>query len=176
MEDVERTNLMPWVGFIAVLALVGLAVGIAVPNYHETTSYKRNTALNSQFRALATALEAYATTEHTYPTTLDALTTPVAYIEAIPADVWASRSSSTGLKPTYLYAPLRATGPGAYGWFLASCGPATAQDIVPERDLPPGATLTVGEIEKRLAPMSFDPTNGSFSRGAIFRIGGAKKK
>jgi hypothetical protein len=169
-----------WGGIALIVLVVGVLVAIALPNHRHTASYARNSRLQADFRVLTTALEAYAAKEHAVPPALGALTTPVAYIAAIPADDAWGPGPNGGIEP-FVYVPLRPAGrvgPGqaGTGWVLLSAGPDRAHEIVPERDLAFDTVPTAAEIQKRLSPLTYDATNGTKSRGDVFRIGGLEKK
>jgi hypothetical protein len=176
--DVRRSSGRLRGSGVALAAIALGIVGTAVQSFiwtsgpFEPAIRAKGARVQSEFRSLATALEAYVVDEHTYPSMLRQLTTPVAYITALPQDVYAPSPGQGRSKPLFLYALLRVVGPANDGWVLASCGPDGKYDLVPLRDLPPGTALTPVEIGKRLTLLTFDPTNGTKSRGDIFKVGG----
>lgn len=104
------------------------------------------------------------------------LTTPVAYLETLPLDPFTGRRTHipflTMRRATWPLAYHRAevldaeTGVRTFGWMLWSPGPDGRYDI-----LDPEAFFDPSESDPRpeLIEKTYDPTNGSFSRGDVFR-------
>jgi hypothetical protein len=171
---------------LVVIVIVAVVAGVVVTNtdfHYYGGPRARVPRAQSDFRSLTTAIESYALDADDYPETLWQLTTPVAYISAIPYDVFPippEHSFFTRAIPRVppLYARFNAelTTNGARtvyrSWILVSCGPDGTFQIDPARDLPPGESLTREQVERRLRDMTWDPSNGSTSAGDIFRLGG----
>jgi hypothetical protein len=144
-------------------------------------------------RALATAIEAYAVDYNKYPKVvtlnqvlidrLQPLTTPVAFITDIPDDPFVRpagtfvgvRSLEDPEGDTYFYTSGNLTfGPGITtpndiserSWGISSAGPDNIMDF-PYWPFAP--TFTVADMHLRFI---YDPTNGTVSKGDIFRRGG----
>ena len=124
---------------------------------------------------LAHALEAYAADANTYPAALWQLTTPTAYTAyPVPEDPFTPRP-----RRPLVYVPCNAERghdgvPTAYrSWVLVSVGPDHVLDLDHARDLPPGASLKREAVEALLAAKTYDPSNGTRSRGDIVKWGGA---
>lgn len=85
------------------------------------------------------------------------LTTPVAFMSSMPSDPFANyRGSSFGY-----YANDR-------GWIMWSCGPDSVYDIDPVKDYNVNTTNPLPSLTMK----TYDPTNGSVSRGDVWRIKG----
>lgn len=95
------------------------------------------------------------------------LTTPVAYVAALPLDPFTGRKTRipmlTTQRATWPLAYHRAAGPEP-GWLLWSPGPDGVYDI-----LDPSALYVPGEARIRVALLQriYDPTNGIFSSGDV---------
>lgn len=143
----------------------------------------------ADMRALATALESYFVDNNAYPpAALDpkeqlcfagnlplpsfrryapgtgaTLTTPVAYLTAIPSDSW---SVYIHRQSTFAYWAVSGKNPG---WILLSPGPdcsfdidfVTLQKVYRHNESNPTTDLNL---------LSYDPTNGLMSRGDIWRV------
>jgi hypothetical protein len=130
-------------------------------------------------RELSAAAGSYRTDHGTYPGTSGELTTPAAYMTALPRDAFALRPEGSAEKPALLYAPCNARLAGGRtvydAYLVASVELDGVRDIAPDIDLPGSATLTVHDVQSRLLDKTYDPTNGTFSRGDLFRFGGFRK-
>jgi len=97
---------------------------------------------------------------------LHTLTTPIAYFSSYPGDPFAPVGGMT-----YNYfdatAPASAGGQAARGWIVWSPGPNGDYDLDLSAYDP---RLSIEENRARLAPFTYDPTNGAVSRGDIWRI------
>lgn len=176
-------ELLVTVGIIAILA------AIAIPNMLEAQARSKVSRAKNDLRTLAGALMAYQGDNHAFPDIIPPnlddggawlmvpLTTPVAYISSLPADPFTPPNPAEPLMPiggrkTYRYtshSPEREKyWAPATVWSLASNGPNMANDT--------------GGIYHGYSPVLFfggdpllpdwalyDPSNGTVSRGDIFR-------
>lgn len=109
--------------------------------------------VTADLKALRRAIEAYQADWRQIPASLHALTTPVAYLPAVPKDVFAPTRVPRNLD--YF------TGAGNT-WVVRSWGPDGDVDA----DLPSLVTeRTLLEQKKRYVLWFYDPTNGVSSRG-----------
>lgn len=150
---------------LIVVAIIAILAAIAVPNFLEAQVRSKVARVSSDERSLATALESYAVDLNTYPPSAYAspvwalsapatpqawtfrsfanLTTPVAYITAIPVDVFAPALGAgktggwqVGSKNPFQYwsgnandnNPSDPTGRRSM-WALESVGPDSLQNI-----------------------------------------------
>lgn len=181
---------------LVVVAVLAILASIAVPNFQEAQTRAKVARVQSDMRAIATALEAYAVDYNAFPATqsffqplpsrrMAPLTTPVAYMTAIPRDPFTRqlgnnyedliRALGGPGEPMDMYAYNQAiietfatndTRQNRMAWSLASGGP----DLVLEW---PYYAFSQQFIDNRVYLMYlYDPTNGTTSRGEIFRRGG----
>lgn len=163
---------------LVVVAVIAILAGIALPNFLEAQTRSKVSRAKADMRSIATALEAYASDANRYPPStlvprfarLRRLTTPVAYLTAVPLDVFAGEDDGHG--------PFRAFGNFNYGampideesrWALASDGP----DMVEDSDgieFYPGWSEDLWENPASgFDFVRYDPTNGTVSAGDIWR-------
>ena len=151
---------------LIVVAIIAILAAIAVPNFLEAQIRSKVAGALQDQRAMMLALETYRIDNTKYPPALNAflqpaaqtqswrLTTPVAYLSAVPRDIF--------YKPQSFGLPGGPFGPG---------GPAMhyiADIMVTELWLiwsygPDGAMA--------FAHLEYDPTNGANSQGDIYRAG-----
>lgn len=159
-----------------VLIVPAMLAAIAIPNFLEAQTRAKVARTQSDMRSLATALEAYAIDNKTYPAQLRQLTSPVAYITAIPLDVFAAKDGQAGDLRWFAYTPLpfesERTQTRYTAWVLASRGPDGVFSPDPARELSAAKDLKTEEIQRLLVPKTYDPSNGTRSAGDIFRCGG----
>ncbi len=182
---------------LIVVAIIAILAAIAVPNFLEAQTRAKVSRAQSDMRSVAVALEAYAVDGNAkYPfrnkkpgatgvfrvgdalriaEDLDVLTTPVAYITSLPADVFKTPDKSPNHILDYWDAAIcqevrqvRISDPfntraRAATWVLFSLGPdrefGQIQDI---SNYPISATGSF--------TFDYDPTNGTVSLGNIFRF------
>ncbi len=180
MEVTEMKNRRAFtlIELLVVVAIIAILAGIALPNLLEAQTRSKVSRVKADLRTLATALEAYAVDHNKYPPStlvprfrrFRPLTTPVAYISTIPQDIFDSNDSSS---------PRRPSGNFAYGampideesrWAMTSDGP----DRNPNNgniQFYPGYSQTIWENPSSgFDFVRYDPTNGTISRGDIWRV------
>jgi type II secretory pathway pseudopilin PulG len=161
------------VSFVVVVPIIAVLAAIAIPNFLEAQTRAKVSRTMSDMRSLATAIEAYAVDNNTYPVRLDQLTTPVSYIASLPHDIFTEAGERGGEKSWLAYAPLNPQtnrGQTRYSsWILSSRGPDGAVTLDLARDLPAGKALKPEELQSLLVPNTYDPTNGTTSAGDIFK-------
>ena len=186
-----QMRLMPWLISLGVIAVV-LAIIVPPQKVEEgDTGAGRSkvSRVRNDLRSISTALEAYFVDNNDYPACAKgdlgvnafmlkkeaperniwtfrisrgegdamSLTTPVAFMSSMPSDPFANyRGSSFGY-----YANDR-------GWIMWSCGPDSVYDIDPEKDYDADTTNPLPSLIMK----TYDPTNGSVSRGDVWRIKG----
>ncbi|MEI7633456.1 MAG: prepilin-type N-terminal cleavage/methylation domain-containing protein [bacterium] len=177
---------------LIVVAIIAILAAIAVPNFLEAQTRSKVSRGRADMRTIATAVESYWADHSKYPPTQASqesryayVTSPVAYISSIPADVFGSGRLGTWTFAGYLsyytydfivaYAPdklwgfgpaywpaimkgAQVTAPESKGWYLASAGPDRRAGLD-------------SSANREFMATPYDPTNGSISPGDIQRIG-----
>ncbi|MDX9755220.1 MAG: type II secretion system protein GspG [bacterium] len=171
---------------LIVVAIIGILAAIAVPNFMQAQVRAKIARVESDLKALKTAMESYRLDNNDYPnsstgkvlqsmTRLEELTEPVAYMSTIPVDPFNTHGIANHLSPgEYIYhndsasewprdifLAIRAYhfGPNRKhpNWIIISHGPdKQTQDYDTGGSIPWGA-------------LPYDPTNGVTSRGDIYR-------
>ena len=140
-----------------VVVVVPVLAAIAVPNFLEAQVRSKVSRAHSDMRSLATAIEAYMIDNNTYPKELEPfLTTPVAYITSVPTDPFATTEG----------AAFRYRSQDDKGWILFSAGPDKQYDIDPVKDYDAAKENPLPQLFLK----TYDPTNGTTSRGDIWRV------
>lgn len=175
---------------LIVVAIIAILAAIAVPNFLEAQTRSKVARMKADIRTLATAVESYAVDSNVYPPHLRGdgseidypdrytpLTTPVAYLTSIAArDVFFTQvPTGPGAPDQYVswtnfrsFETRGATHPllvvaGTHRWLLRSRGPDGEVEPNEVRNGFLLAGITGGPS------MVYDPTNGTISRGDIFR-------
>jgi hypothetical protein len=164
------------------LAWAGIALGAFVTAFalycQITANLEMHVRVNAigargNLQSLVSVIEAYEVDHNAWPERLDQLTSPVAYIASIPLDPFAKddgRGPETRWPSYTLLPPEPGRGQSSRRrWVLLSRGPDGVFSIDPARDLPIGMQRDRSELESPLQFKAYDPTNGTFSSGDIFR-------
>jgi type II secretory pathway pseudopilin PulG len=157
-----------------VVMVPAMLAAIVIPNFLEAQTRAKVARVQSDSRSLATAIESFAVDKNTYPTRLSELTSPVAYITALPLDPFADKAEQNPEMRWLAYTPVPRelergqTRSGA--WILASRGPDGVFSVDFARDLPAGKQLNPDEIQGLLLDKTYDPSNGTNSAGDVFRF------
>lgn len=181
---------------LVVVGVIAILSAIAVPNFLEAQIRSKVSRVQNDMRTLATALEAYAVDTNTYPYTvsffdpvpskrLQPLTTPVSYLTSLPRDPFERKSQGTYERTVLSIDPSEPLDMYVYNigtidvglgggtdstrrrqWSVASGGPDLLMEF-PYYAFTPSFVRT----NVHLAYI-YDPTNGTVSRGEIFRRGG----
>ena len=192
---------------LIVIAIILILIAIALPNFLEAQSRAKVTKAKAEMRTVLTALHAYHLDYRDFPLTRDdhdqvmhmqgmmrmpfvpySLTTPVAFIEDVPLDVFNPRVMA-GHKHSFLYvnsgntppAQLRefrlrvegypSTANSAPAFGLLSTGPDNeygAMQMLMDAGPPPHYMMMFPSDE---SPAQYAPTNGSKSAGDIVMFG-----
>jgi prepilin-type N-terminal cleavage/methylation domain-containing protein len=175
---------------LIVVAIIAILAAIAVPNFLEAQVRAKVSRAKSDMRSLAVPLEAYAVDYNKYPPgfvdvnpdrlerlfaedprNLIPLTTPVSYITSLIPDPFTPTEREPGapldvpqklVNDPYSYYNYQEQGAVTTGqesayWALYSMGPDLQNTH---------GWVAMGQV-------TYDPTNGTVSRGDIFRIRGA---
>ncbi|MBN2326140.1 MAG: prepilin-type N-terminal cleavage/methylation domain-containing protein, partial [Candidatus Omnitrophica bacterium] len=169
---------------LIVVAIIGILAAIAVPNFLNAQVRAKIAHVESDFKALQTALESYYVDNNTYPVDSDnswqigliMLTTPVSYITAFPREPFvrtdqayiagAGDSSSApfyemGTDTTWERRSPNPNQRRGGTWSLTSTGPDGEDSTGGQLDWPWGTNW-----------YDFDASNGLHSWGDIFWMGG----
>ncbi|MCC6545839.1 prepilin-type N-terminal cleavage/methylation domain-containing protein [Candidatus Sumerlaeota bacterium] len=164
---------------LVVVAIIAILAAIALPNFLEAQTRSKVSRAKADLRTVAVALEAYATDNNKYPSStlvplflrLTPLTSPVAYLTSVPLDVFNTKDTGAG--------PFRSHGNFAYGarpidqesrYALTSDGPDRRADHF-DISLYPGYSESIWENPSSgFDYVRYDPTNGTISRGDIWRV------
>lgn len=147
---------------LIVVAIIAILAAIAVPNFLEAQIRAKVARVQTELRLLANGLEAYAVDNDVYPPGIITdpafavdtwrVTTPIAYIAAVPRDIFARPPGDSdeggpfGLNGIYLHYLNDPAVLDEY-WLLFSYGPD-------------------GDMEQDA--IIYDPSNGTLSNGDIY--------
>lgn len=189
----DRSHTQPRIAFtlielLIVVAIIAILAAIAVPNFLEAQVRAKVSRVQSDMRSVSVAIESYFVDQNKYmPYNIPVggkigeqqiylITTPIAYLSAIPEDVFQSSKPMKapvaqknymaffGPVPRYfLYSTNTFLLNGATGWSIRCMGPDTDWDLV---GYGPDSDTTIPENGK------YDPTNGTISNGDVLRVGG----
>ncbi len=179
---------------LIVVAIIAILAAIAIPNFLEAQTRSKLSRVRADMRSIALAIEAYSVEHNQIPPVkstfegallerLHHLTTPIAYISAVPRDPFVRRrpplyyegSADDPSGATYLYNTGQNTvGYGdadqelleRKGWSLTSGGP-DQQLLFPYFPFAPAFLANARHLV-----YIYDPTNGTNSPGEIFLRGG----
>jgi prepilin-type N-terminal cleavage/methylation domain-containing protein len=168
---------------LVVVAIIAILAAIAVPNFLEAQTRAKVSRAQSDLRTITVGLEAYRIDANNYPPCyvypsrreLSPLTTPVAYLSSVPAEVFNPHDALGNLfaEPIYDFVRYRYergaipvlhvddTRSVGRQWFLVSVGPDNQQEHL---------YINIPVIGFVFITNTYDPTNGTVSRGDIFRV------
>ncbi len=168
---------------LIVVAIIAILAAIALPNFLEAQTRAKVSRAQSDLRTITVGLEAYRIDGNNYPPCyvypsrreLSPLTTPIAYLSSVPSEVFNPHDALGNLfaEPIYdfvRYRYERAAIPVLHvddtrsvgrQWFLVSVGPDNQQEHL---------YINIPIIGFAFATSAYDPTNGSISRGDVFRV------
>lgn len=175
---------------LVVTAVISILAAIAIPNLMEAQTRAKTARAQADLRTYAGALETYRVDHAAYPPSsglgpfampmvmvnpisarLHPLTTPIAYLSRLPADVFRTEKDFNGFGIEiydiydYLDAATASIGSGLTSggaWRMSSAGPDLLQAW---------GGRTAGETECAAQGVDYDPTNGTVSPGDIVRTG-----
>jgi type II secretion system protein G len=183
--SIIRRCLRPDDGFtlielLIVVIVIAILASIAVPNFLNAQTRAKVSRAEADLQSINLALEVYRVDRNKYPPTpmeslsdrdrrLRFLTTPVAYISSLPAEVFwrdeqgptyaywsANLNDAMKFSPIYFYLPEEQERKGR--WALFSRGPDREYEAAVEEG---GSGLL----------MFYDPSNGTVSNGDIMKFG-----
>ena len=183
-RDRQRVRGFTLIELLIVVAIISILAAIAIPNYLEAQIRAKVAKAQGEMRTLGTAIEAYRVDNVAYPFAtfppnndsgwlyfndrLIPLTTPVSYLASLPMDLfqvgenqqyygrepdrmydYTDRASTDDIRPWFWSDVAKAV-----EWRLASVGPDKTEE---------------GYLEPPIR--AYDSSNGTVSRGDIFRFG-----
>jgi len=169
---------------LIVIAIILILIAIALPNFLEAQMRARVTKAKSDMRSLHLAMDSYYLDWRVYPPEherdtrnrmqrgLSWLTAPIAYIKFLPEDPFAILGDDYAKGYTYVtyeaggieqrLVPLAMCPSCMVTWMMFSNGPDYQQEIWAEEPT----------YENGRDVTNYAPTNGTKSRGGIYRWGG----
>ena len=171
---------MSVIELIIAIALIGILVDIAVPNFLEAQARAKKSKNYAPMRFLATAIEAYYNDHNAYPpmkplrefaknekelrkaggwdlTTIGiSLTTPTVYLKEIVTDPFSPQAL-----PFVYYRDEK-------GWMILTRGPDGDYDMDPAKMY--DGSIAQPSRDLLTSTATYDPTNGTISNGDIWRV------
>ena len=181
MPRPSRVQAFTLVELLVTVSIISILAAIALPNFLEAQTRAKVVRCKADLRTLAIALESYGADNNGYPPfplglglnyrRFVPLTTPLAYLTDIPLDPFEPLNpalSYTGWKPRlYVYGGSPLDKPKVFA--LAGIGPDRQADLNGIA-LYPGYTAALAfSTDPSVDYTLYDPTNGTISRGDIFR-------
>ena len=180
---------------LIVVAIIAILAAIAVPNFLEAQTRAKVSRVKADFRAIALAMEVYRTDENDYPSgyidtdfnsligrpewqeNFKRLTTPLAYMVALPAE------NPFGAWLGNHLGPVKEKGYRILGGEICReimAGEAAGGTVHPSWananfviwSIGPSSQQTYGSDPDFNYMMVYDPTNGTVSAGHIFFVSG----
>lgn len=174
---------------LIVVAIIAILAAIAVPNFLEAQTRAKVSRAEADLRSLATAVESYRIDNNRYmpfnrpvrglvgEQQIHLVTTPIAYMTAVPLDGFQSSKPQLRTNPSKNYSDFSGPYPryypyingvtfalgGAEGWSVRVMGPDLDFDLIGD----PADNDTSIPVNGK-----YDPTNGTISNGDILRAGG----
>ncbi len=168
---------------LIVVAIIAILAAIAVPNFLEAQVRSKVSRVHSDMRSLATAVEAYQVDYNKPPVVRFLLTSPIAYIGALPKDPFMLVSGGmdkqqelTAKKADYAYERTHAGQSGqwlaafnmGYGWWFYTFGPSR-NGRRPDNPNQNMNSQTILSNTLGFGSYVYDPSNGTISLGYILR-------
>jgi prepilin-type N-terminal cleavage/methylation domain-containing protein len=182
----SRARAFTLVELLVTVGIIALLAAIAIPNMLEAQVRSKVARVKNDLRTLATGLEAFHADNRAYPEVLPPpgeielggawllkpLTTPVAYLSSLPPDPFPPVEPEPLMPPegrkTYHYTSSPIPPEPAKIWSVSSNGPDLLCDTWGiYKGWTPG--LFYGGDPLLTDWALYDPTNGTISRGDIFR-------
>lgn len=162
---------------LIVVAIIGILAAIAIPNLLEAQVRAKVARVKADVRTVAVGLESYAVDtsaypyfnpnyNHSYLLDIPVLTTPVAYLQSLPTEVFQPRTLGSVRERYYRYYPVEywvRVFPEArryqWTWVLMSNAPDLDIDV---------DEASATDVLRGGFSAIYDPTNGTISSGDIW--------
>ncbi|MEI7634031.1 MAG: prepilin-type N-terminal cleavage/methylation domain-containing protein [bacterium] len=165
---------------LIVVAIIAILAAIAVPNFLEAQTRAKISRGKADMRSIRVAVEAYCSDNGKYPPASVVsnmyygywvISTPIAYISNIPPDIYKASKKDYfiyGIQYDWARLPDKFEGDWA-GYFAGWANPVNAhyQKQIKWMLWTPGPNLLYDYYDYP----SYDPTNGTISRGEVFTFG-----
>ncbi|CAN5304593.1 hypothetical protein BH09SUM1_BH09SUM1_11180 [soil metagenome] len=166
-----RRRAFTLIELLIVVSIIAILAALAIPNLLEAQTRAKVARVKAEFRTIATALATYQVDYNCYPIAplvppsvrLRPLTTPVAYITSVPRDIFAGEFAEGG----YHYGAMGVDKPSR--WAISSFGPDRLFDTLDIQFYPGYTPGLFAGADPNFDWRIYDPTNGSISRGDVFR-------
>lgn len=170
---------------LVVVAIIAILAAIATSNFLEAQVRSKVATVFSDHRMIAGALAAYKIDQKSYPEDyaeyrigagygMGRLTSPIAYVAAIPLDAFGGYIDQENGKHIISYTLGTAPDPRASRWLLSSAGPNGVDETSPAFDYPGYSPDLFDRTTGPFRYMRYDPTNGTVSVGDIIRVSDAQ--
>ena len=166
---------------LVVVSIIAILSSIALPNFMEAQVRAKVARCKSDLRSLALALETYSSDNSGYPPfplglgpnyrRFIPLTTPLAYMASVPLDPFDPIDAAHGYtgwrNNLYAYGGSPLDRPKVFA--LAGIGPDRQADLNGIQFYPGYMVAVMLSTDPSVDYTLYDPTNGTISRGDIFR-------
>jgi len=172
---------------LIVVAIIGILAAIAIPNFLEAQVRAKLARVYSDYRTVATALEAYCVDYNDYPVdvgsppwefSLIVLTTPISYMTSLPSNPFGIETANP-VAEWYDYGRGTATNwfsewhARGFGYFILSAGPNRtyewglgSSEAWTQNDM--AIVLDTGQESNNHLGKLYNPTNGTISSGDVW--------
>lgn len=167
---------------LVVVAILAILASIAIVNMQNATVRSKVSAVKSDLRTIATALEAYHVDNKLYPEDyaeyrpqgagygMGRLTSPIAYISSIPLDPFKGYIDDQNGRLIVSYTLGTAPDDQPSRWMLTSAGPNQVDETSPAFEYPGYSADIFDNPASGFSYLRYDPTNGTVSPGDIIRV------
>ena len=163
---------------LIVVAIIAILAAIAVPNFLEAQTRSKTARAAADMRSLATAIEAYRIDNNRYPPSSTPsnfylgyyiLTSPIAYMTSLPPDPFQKPNNVYGQAYSWNRIPDNYTGDKAnyLAGYNNNANPFYHNQSMQWQLQSPGPDRNPSFYDYSI----YDPTNGTVSRGDLFRWG-----
>jgi type II secretion system protein G len=181
-RDLAVRGAFTLIELLVVSAVIAILAGIALPNFLEAQTRSKVARAKADMRTLSGALAIYRVDFQRYPSStlvplfarLSVLTSPIAYLTTVPEDPFQPEDAGAG--------PFRPRGNYAYGampidqesrFAIAGFGPDRQPDHMDISFYPGFQAVQWESPASGFSYFRYDPTNGTISRGDIWRLSDA---
>ncbi len=178
---------------LIVVAIIAILAAIAIPNFLSAQIRSKASRTKADLSTVALGMESYYVDNNAYPPVYDAnnvmiphdirlspITTPIAYVTALPKDVfqnsrkaWGSYANQQDVSQQQF--DYWCFSYSAYRYYLETVGPLLwrVSSVGPNGIFEISDTYLSGNTYYYKVNNVYDPSNGTVSNGDIWRIGGS---